>query len=421
MSQEFADEQTSTPDRRVTQRLGRVEEMLEKLVEKIMPESYTASRGRPVSASPVSAEPIDPVSVEQACPFGVGKSPILDALAPLRRDPKAPAGACPSDDLPTPAPSPQEHAAACSKYMKVSKTLHALLPCKQDIDTITTVSPAASFITSFFARYRDVVAGRTEEPSSIRIVPEPTSHPAILARRLMQLTQCLQQIQPGTSIKLVAKESPRCLMAKYVSVVSDLVAYNDDLVGYVEGLETLALVSLYHANAGNLRKAWLILRRALSVSQLMGVDRWGDKPLKSADPTSDPMTRIRSKSLWFRLNFIDRYLSLLLGLPAGTDDNSFLADDGDDEPTDRLEKQHTIVMGAIIKRNTSKGEAEASFGATQTIDCDLETAARWVPSDFWQLPQIISFAEAEPVERMRASKYFSKPFSSRCVYPYEYI
>ncbi|KAJ8123782.1 hypothetical protein ONZ43_g346 [Nemania bipapillata] len=399
VSQEFADEQASAPDRRVTQRLGRVEEMLEKLVEKIMPDSYTSSRARPTNASPASAAVIDPEPVSLECPFSVGKPPMFEVLAPLRNNGQASAIPCSSGDLPTPAPSHHEPSPLSPKYLQVSKTLHELLPCQQDIDTIAATSPASSFVISFFSRYRDIAAGKTEDVSSIRVVPPPNSHPAVLAKRLMQLTNCLQQIQPTTPLKLAATESPRCLMAKFVSVVSELVAYNDDLVGYAEGLETLILISLYHGNAGNLRKSWLMLRRAIAVAQLMGVDRWSDKPLKSADPTSNPLTIIKAKAVWFRVNFTDRYLSLLLGLPAGTDDNSFLIDDPDDEPTDRLEKQHTVVMGAIIKRNSSKGDP--SFGMTQAIDCDLEAAARSMASDFWQLPPIEVARDSGFAERIR--------------------
>ncbi|KAI0554462.1 hypothetical protein F4679DRAFT_297022 [Xylaria curta] len=402
VSQEFADEQASTPDRRVTQRLGRVEEMLERLVEKIMPDTYNASRRRPTSPSAEAADAAEPESDDGGiCAFSVGKPPMFDVLGPLVDCDKAPNGVCSSlGDLPTPAPSQPDMPCLSSKYTQVSKALHNLLPCQQDIDAILAASPGAGSIISFFSRYQDVAAGRTVDLSFIRAIPEPSSHPAVLAKRLMQLTNCLQQIQPETPPKLISRESTRCLMVKYVSVVSDLVAYNDDLVGYAEGLETLALVSLYHANAGNLRKSWLMLRRAISVAQLMGVDRLGDKPIKSAEPVSNPSTQVKAKAIWFRLNFTDRYLSLLLGLPAGTDDNSFLSNDPNDDPMDRIEKQHTIVMGAIIKRNYSKGDA--SFGMTQAIDCDLETAARSVAPDFWQLPPTKALVDAEPTERMHA-------------------
>ncbi|KAI0434264.1 hypothetical protein F5Y09DRAFT_328368 [Xylaria sp. FL1042] len=402
VSQKFVDEQSSAPDRRVTQRLGRVEEMLEKLVEKIMPDSYTTSgRGRSSDASPASAEAVDLEPVDDSpCPFSDGKPPMFDVLAPLRDDSKGPPnGVCYSGDLPTPTSSPQEAPVLGPKYTEVSKILYDLLPCQQDIKTITDASPGAGFVISFFSRYRDLATGQVQGPSSLCVALPPASHPIVLAKRLMQLTNCLQQIQPSTPLKLVTTDSVHCLMGKFVSIVSKLVAYNDELVGYAEGLETLALISLYHANAGNLRKAWLILRRTLSIAQLMGLDRWGDRPVKRADETLTPSNRAMGKSFWFRLNFTDRYLSLLLGLPAGTDDNSFLADEAGDEPTDRLEKQHTVVMGAIIKRNGTKGDP--SFSMTQEIDCNLDKAARSVASEFWQLPSASAFKNIGPLGRMR--------------------
>ncbi|KAI1363730.1 hypothetical protein F5Y08DRAFT_232402 [Xylaria arbuscula] len=407
VSQEFAEEQTSAPDRRVTQRLGRVEEMLEQLIEKIMPENYTpGGRKRSVDNSPASAEAIELESVDTSCPFDGGRPPMCDILTPLQETtggkvPVPPHEACYPGDLPTPESSQHGVSLQDRKYADVSKSLHDLLPCQKDIETIIEASPASNFVINFFSRYRDVAAGRTEKRSVLRQNPPSSAHPIVLAKRLMQFATCLQQIQPSTPIKLVTTESFQCLRAKYVSTVSSLVAYNDELVGYVEGLETLALISLYHANAGNLRKSWLMLRRTLSIAQLMGIDRSGDRPIRSADPTSNPATRVKAKTFWFRLNFTDRYLSLLLGLPAGTDDNSFLADDADDEPTDRLEKQHTAAMGAIIKRNSSKGDA--SFTMTQEIDCNLEKATRSVSLDLWQLPSPSTLAHPELSVRMGAT------------------
>ncbi|KAI1274610.1 hypothetical protein F5Y07DRAFT_212843 [Xylaria sp. FL0933] len=402
VSQEFVDEQSSAPDRRVTQRLGRVEEMLEKLVEKIMPDSYTTGgRGRSSDASPASAEAVDLEPVDDSpCPFSVGKPPMFDVLAPLRDNSKGPPnGVCQSGDLPTPTSTQEEVPSLGPKYTEVSKVLYDLLPCRQDIKTITDASPGATFVTTFFSRYRDLVTGQVQGPSSLCDALSPASHPSVLAKRLIQLTNCLQQIQPSTPLKLVTTDPVRCLMGKFVTIVSKLVAYNDELVGYAEGLETLALIALYHANAGNLRKAWLMLRRTLAIAQLMGIDRWGDRPIKSADTTATPSNRTMAKPFWFRLNFTDRYLSLLLGLPAGTDDNSFLADEAGDCPTDRLEKQHTVVMGAIIKRNSTKGDP--SFSMTQEIDCNLDKAARSLAPEFWQLPSVSGLEKAEPCDHMR--------------------
>ncbi|KAI1418704.1 hypothetical protein F5Y13DRAFT_149835 [Hypoxylon sp. FL1857] len=290
------------------------------------------------------------------------------------------------------------------KNAHISKTLRAAFPSQRDIDTILAVGSGAYFIVTFFGG----VDGVFEPPSSVSEIPPVTSHPALLAKRLMQLTSCMQTMSSNVVLpELVSRESIRVQMNRMASVVSDLVASNDNLVGSVEGLETLNLVALYHANSGNLRKSWLSIRRALSVAQLMGVDRWpDDKPLKSVDPKSDLSTRTRASTLWYRMNFSDRYLSLLLGLPAGSDDNSFAGPEhmARCSLTERLERLHTAIAGAIIKRNLSsrRGAADAAFGTTQTIDCDLEMAAKSVGADWWRPLEPIDVSTATPRELVHA-------------------
>ncbi|KAI1434293.1 hypothetical protein GGR50DRAFT_413260 [Xylaria sp. CBS 124048] len=402
VSQEFPDEQTPATDQRVTQRLGRVEEMLERLIEQILPDSYTTG---PVGskttspASPASPDTIDPDSVDNERRFSPEKPPVLATPVSLPACSKAATPDWHSSELEI-SESHHEIPIPNPKHEEVSRKLYTLFPCQHDVDIIAKTSPGRTFVVGYFAKYRDIIEGQCQDPLSISIIPDVGSHPVMLAKRLMQLTNCIQQLPPSAFYKLSSIQSPRCVMAKYSQMVLELVAYNDDLVGYVEGLETLSLLSLYHANVGNLRKAWLIIRRALSIAQLMGVDRYGDKPLRSADPASDPRIRPKAKTLWFRLNFLDRYLSLTLGLAAGADDNSFLAEDPRDEPTDRLEKQHTVVMGAIIKRNSHKG-TNTSFGMTHEIDCDLEKAARRVTPEFWHRPSADSLANAGSEERLK--------------------
>ncbi|KAI0147012.1 hypothetical protein GGR57DRAFT_281736 [Xylariaceae sp. FL1272] len=399
VSQEFADQQTATPERRITQRLGRVEEMLEKLVEKIMPDSYpTARRDQHAETPSASADddddPSDPT--HGSCTLSSPKPAIFELLSPLREDAPISCNRPPSD-VPTPASSTAECPALSLKNAQISRTLHALFPPQQDMDALTSASQGSHFVVMFFHRYRDIIDGKTEPLSSVKEIPPVTAHPAVLARRLMQLANCIQQLHPKEIPKLKSRDSAMTMMAKIMSVMADTVVYNDQLVGNVEGVETLALVSLYHANVGNLRKSWLILRRAISVGQMMGLDRLcGARQVKSVESTSCPIKMTRTKTLWFRLNFTDRYLSLLLGLPAGTDDNSFLIHEDDDEMIDKLEKQHTIVAGAIIKRNSCKGDS--AFSATQAIDFDLEQMARAAGASFWQPPVYDPYLD--PKERM---------------------
>ncbi|KAI1344936.1 hypothetical protein F5Y15DRAFT_12300 [Xylariaceae sp. FL0016] len=398
VSQEFPDEQPHSSDRGISNRLGRVEDLLEKLVDKFMPEaaaSYTPESRVAAAASSASAE--DDFDSEEHCPFTVGNPPINALLQPLRDDG--------SDTVPSPVvltpTSAQSGTDLPPRLAQISKNLHSEFPSQREIDAVSS-GFESQFITSFLADFKDVLEGRVEPTSSISEIPPATSHPALLAKRLMQLANCMEQLRPGSLPFHMSKESLRGKMRRMVTAVSNLVTCDDDLVGSVEGLETLCLLVLYHANAGNLRKGWLVLRRTLAITQLMGIDRWGDKPLKSVDPKSNPETRTRARSLWFRLVFSDRFLSLLLGVPAGTDDNSFF-DPGsspNDSPMDAIEKQHAVIGAAIIKRNCNQ-KSDSAFSVTHSIDCELDQIAKSMPPSFWQPVRLDKFSD-NPTARLES-------------------
>ncbi|KAI0009897.1 hypothetical protein F4779DRAFT_340894 [Xylariaceae sp. FL0662B] len=399
MSQEFPDLQPSAQDQGMEQRLSRVEGLLEKLVEWVTPDSHGPAQGGRAANPAVPME--DGPSPLALLPSAADHPPIRGILNTLRED-SGTRSSTHSSFLTPPESAEIETSALPAKHAQISKTLHAAFPCQHDINSIIAASPGSYYVATIFHGYREVFEGRTEPPSSLTEVPPVTSHPALLAKRLMQLVNCMQQLLPEVSPQnLVSKEPIRTQMVGIVSIVSDLVFPNDDLVGSVEGLETMFLVGLYNANAGNLRKSWLAMRRTHAVAQLMGLDRRGDKPLKSVDPASHPSTRTKAHALWFRLNFSDRFLALLLGLSAASDDNSFAGPENTarDEPADRLEKFHTVIMGAIIKRNYNK--SDSAFSATQSIDCDLELAANSMGAQWWQPVRAVD-SSATLQERMQA-------------------
>ncbi|OTA70289.1 hypothetical protein K449DRAFT_361328 [Hypoxylon sp. EC38] len=407
VSQEFAEEQPQMPERGLSQRLNRVEGLLEKIVARIAPDTYTSGRvpDQALSSSASVGDQLDSSS-DILRPSAADHHSVVCMFDALREDCGISASAHTSF-VPTPASAQGEAGALPPKYAHISKALHAAFPSQHDIDTMLAVSSGAYFIVMFFSG----IDGPFEPPSSVSEIPSMASHPALLAKRLMQLTSCMQKMSSNAvPPELISIETIRTQVSRIASLVSDLVVSNDDLVGSVEGLETLGLMGLYHANAGNLRKSWLSIRRALSVAQLMGADRWpDDKPLKSVDPGSDPSTRTRASALWYRINFSDRYISLLLGLPAASDDNSFADPErtAHMSPAERLERIHTAITGAIIKRNLStyKAAADAAFGTTQAIDCDLETAAKSMGAEWWQPLEPIDTSTATPEELVRAHEH----------------
>lgn len=179
-----------------------------------------------------------------------------------------------------------------------------------------------------------------------------------------------------------------------LSATSLLATSNDELVGYAEGLECLILQAYSLANSGSLRKAWITIRRAMSLAQVMGIDHGHSAAFKSCDPKADPARRPSARVLWYRLVFWDRYMSLLLGLPVGSQGNEFASAEAceEDTPTERLEKVHTTLSARILGRNRSQqhhgnqtGNQPTSLdhAITQEIDLELEAAARSLPPGWW--------------------------------------
>jgi hypothetical protein len=281
--------------------------------------------------------------------------------------------------------------------------LLALFPDQRDINTIVHESVGSLFVTTLFHSRRDIMEGKCESPASVAVIPPATSHPSVLARRLLQLSICIQQLSPTFDKgNLVMKSNLSQAMTNIVSTVVNLVTSNDEFIGTAEGLECLILQGIWQANAGNLRKAWLSHRRALSLGQLVGIDRENAHALKSADPALSPNQQASPGSMWYRTVFCDRYFSLVLGLPIGSPDNSFASDEATarDMPIEKLEKFHTVVAARIADRNSNK--TPQAFTITQAIDYDLETAARKMDPGWWAEPTINPFSTPQEMAHSMA-------------------
>lgn len=283
-----------------------------------------------------------------------------------------------------------------SRHEKLSKMLFALFPAQERVDAIVKFSTGIYSLASRFYSFRDIIQGQADMLSSLRDIPPATSHPAVLAQKLLQLVVCIQQLKPEFDYEeLHLKASAAQVMAEIINTVTNSVTSKDDLVCTQEGLECLIILGFWHENAGNLRKSWLTYRKAMSVGQLMGIDQANCGALKSADPSSDPSNRTCLEMMWFRLNFSDRYLSLMLGLPVGSVDSSFASGETMQELTamERLERLQAVASTRIVERNRSK--STPNYGVTEAIDLDLETAARGMETGWWVVPSIQPFESGD--------------------------
>lgn len=266
-------------------------------------------------------------------------------------------------------------------YERISAELHATLPSQRDADCIIACGNTASFLQLLCRPYRDVFQGGMLAASTLSSLPNPKSHPVLLARTLLYLAHGLQNLRPATvdTEQLNLGCSPASAMRRFVGVACRLAISKDELIESLEGLECLVLEGAFHINSGNLRRAWKVFRRAISLAQLMGL-HLGDCPDLAI---VDSSTAACPSFIWHRIVSQDRYLSLMLDLPPGTPDN-ILENPDDLGPADcpmgYLERVHCIIMSCITANKCGRTAIESN------IDSEMQKAAHNMPPGWWELP-----------------------------------
>ena len=176
-------------------------------------------------------------------------------------------------------------------------------------------------------------------------------------------------------------ESQSVLMRRLMTAATTWVTTKEEMHGTVESLICIILEGVFEINSGNLRRAWVVYRRAMTVAQLMGLHRSPMPPLKRIDPELDA----KPEFMWFRIVYMDRYLSLLLGLPQGTSDKSMGAMSilRHEPPLGKFERLLTVVASRILERNES-ALVTSEITTTQSIDSELLGVSKSMPASFWR-------------------------------------
>lgn len=289
------------------------------------------------------------------------------------------------------------------KSFWVSSTFRNILPPTPVLDAIVAASPGAPYAAGLCYSEAERLDGKIEPISFLAVVPPVSAHPLRFAKRALQILICIQQLPPTfdwDSLNLGASMAETTWRLLNTSI---LVTTNDDLIGYAEGIECLILQACSQANGGNLRKAWTLARRALSLAQMMGIDKGLSAAFRSCDPNANPHYRTSADVLWSKVVQWDRYLSLLLGLPVGSQGDEFASGKAceNDTPIDRLEKAHAVLSARIIRHNDNHQRDptrhQISYALTQEIDLELEAAAKAMPPGWWDDPRFDAPASSEAV------------------------
>lgn len=167
-----------------------------------------------------------------------------------------------------------------------------LLPSQQDTDLIRNASSSLLLLYALNNQKVEEVSA-----STFNIAEVSKRHPTSIARSILYIAICLQQLDSNVDTsRLHLLPTVDARIDKYMSTVQSLVTSDEEMVSTTEGLECLILQGSFHINAGNPRRAWLTLRRALNLGQLMGIHRKKGSTIPGG------------REMWFHAVQADRYL-----------------------------------------------------------------------------------------------------------------
>ncbi|PYH94692.1 C6 zinc finger domain protein [Aspergillus ellipticus CBS 707.79] len=255
--------------------------------------------------------------------------------------------------------------------------LFAAFPAKDDAQILLRESSRTSLYTNLINTQPHSKLTRESLAASYPLppLPGPSTHPVILAKQMLMFAITLQG---PCGEKVHGLSEPRdVLMRRLVTAAATWVTTKDEIHGTIESLICIILEGVYEVNGGNLRRAWAVYRRAMTMAQLMGLHRSPMPPLRRIDPHSDA----NPEFMWFRIVYMDRYLSLLLGLPQGTTDKSMVTMSilQYEPPLGQFERQLTAIACDILERND-----RAVPSTTKSIDAELLRVSQSMPSAFWR-------------------------------------
>ncbi|KAH8120846.1 hypothetical protein FP744_10001372 [Trichoderma asperellum] len=226
------------------------------------------------------------------------------------------------------------------------------------------------------------------------IEPTPASHPTVIARALMVIVICLQQLPKSTDMKKYRLPSSRNeYMEQVTTAVISLVTSDDEIIATNEGLECLLLISIFFVNSGRPRRAWLNNRRALAVAQLMDLHRAS---------VHDAEEEGSIAGIWPHLLHHDRHLSQILGFPCGIIDSyePFLLDDltfmqhlSESQQDMLYQRQLDRITAHLIERD--QRSPTLAVPIMMSIDSALGSLAKAMPYSWWHPFDRVSGSQAE--------------------------
>jgi hypothetical protein len=203
------------------------------------------------------------------------------------------------------------------------------------------------------------------------------TYPVSVALALLCVVISIQQVPPGTHENSGGEPLPfQSIMDICLSNIESLIISNDEYAGSIEGIDIMILQAKSYVNLGRPQKAWILLHRAISTAQLIGLHKEGTFRTKDIEISNEDRQRG-----WSHLNTLDRYLSIILGLPRAVSDGEFGVHTPWRDTTDldigTYQQKLSLMAGYIVERN--KFFTNDSLLLTMNMDFELGVLERNLP------------------------------------------
>jgi len=163
------------------------------------------------------------------------------------------------------------------------------------------------------------------------------------------------------------------LTQHYVSTTDRLIVCDDEISVSLEGIECIILQGQFYGNVGRPRKAWTIIRKALSHALLLGLH----KTTSQTSATPSPHLQ-RRENVWWHLVQCDAYLSLMLGLqsftkpPLSDSQVELLADHGVISCDLYMKKLFTVISKIGDRNQAMQISSDTTLTTTMEINQELD-------------------------------------------------
>ena len=185
------------------------------------------------------------------------------------------------------------------KLERLRRDLKAKLPCRADLDALFASSYGWWLIQKHMMPNlpnTGQVDNITDESLNIELVLK--EHPMKIARLLLCTAIAIQQLPHRASVLNIPPGEPlREKRDSLFAFVVQTVLSDDEMIGNIEGVECLALQGLYEVNAGNLRRALIAFRKAITMAQFLGLHRMTWKP-----PMNSKKEKQNHMHLWYQIS-----------------------------------------------------------------------------------------------------------------------